>query len=175
MNILKPAFLAIVSLTSSAFSSFAQASVAAAGTATIITPISLIKTTDLSFGNLAVMSTAPGSVIMDPSGTLSTGGAGGVTIPTTTGTTSAATFEVTGAASFTYAISLPAATITLSNGSNSMDISDFTSYPSGTGTLSISGTQTLTIGATLSVTAGQTPGTYTNPATMPVTVNYNTN
>jgi len=52
-----------------------------------------------------------------------------------------------------------------------MDADNFTSTPSGTGTLS-SGTQNLTVGATLNVAAAQTPGVYTS-GNFNVTVNYN--
>ena len=153
-------------------SSFAQATATASASATIITPISITKTIDLNFGNVAVSATTGGTVILDPTGSRTTGG-GGVTLPATTGTVAAASFDVAGAASFTYAITLPTSTVTISSGSNSMNVTTFTSLPSATGTLSSGGTQTLTVGATLAVAAGQAPGSYTNTTAIPVTVNYN--
>ena len=154
-------------------SSFAQSTATASASATIITPISITKTIDLNFGNVAVSATTGGTVILDPSGARTTGGGGGVTLPATTGTVAAASFDVAGAASFTYAITLPSTTVTISSGSNSMNVTSFTSSPASTGTLSTGGTQTLTVGATLAVAAGQAPGVYTNATGIPVTVNYN--
>ena len=154
-------------------SSFAQSTATASASATIITPISITKTIDLNFGNIAVSATTGGTVILDATGSRTTGGGGGVTLPATTGTVAAASFDVAGAASFTYAITLPSSVVTITSGSNSMDVTSFTSIPSATGTLSTGGTQTLTVGATLAVAAGQAPGSYTNATGIPVTVNYN--
>jgi hypothetical protein len=154
-------------------SSFAQSTATASASATIITPISITKTIDLNFGNIAVSATTGGTVILDAAGTRTTGGAGGVTLPATTGTVAAASFDVAGAASFTYAITLPSSPVAITSGSNSMDVTSFVSSPSLTGTLSTSGTQTLTVGASLAVAAGQAPGNYTNATGIPVTVNYN--
>ena len=153
-------------------SSFAQASATAAASATIITPISIVKNVDLNFGNVAVSASLAGTVVLAPAGTRTTGGAGGVTLPVENGTVAAASFTVSGQATFTYAITLPT-TATISSGSNTMTVSTFTSTPATTGTLSSGGTQTLLVGATLNVTAGQASGTYTNSTGVPVTVNYN--
>jgi hypothetical protein len=155
-------------------SSFAQATATASASATIITPISITKTIDLNFGNIAVSASTGGTVILDATGSRTTGGAGGVTLPATTGTVAAASFDVAGAASFTYAVTLPTSTVTISSGSNSMNVTAFTSSLTGSvGTLSSGGTQTFTVGATLAVAAGQAPGLYTNATAIPVTVNYN--
>ena len=153
--------------------SFAQATATASASANIITPISIAKTVDMNFGNVAVSATIAGTAILAPGGTRTTGGAGGVTLPATTGTVSAASFTVSGQASYTYAITLPSTTVTLSSGTNTMGINTFTSSPSATGLLSSGGTQTLTVGATLDVSAGQASGSYTNATAVPVTVNYN--
>ena len=97
------AALAIVS----ANSSFAQATATAAASATIITPITIAKTVDMNFGNVAVSASTAGTVVMSPAGVRSTGGAGGVTLPATSGTVAAASFTVSGQANYTYAITLP--------------------------------------------------------------------
>jgi len=152
---------------------YGQGSTTAQAAATILTPISIAKVNDMNFGNIAVVPTAPGTVILDPSGSVSTGGGGGVTLPITTGTISAASFNVAGAASFTYAITLPTASIAINNGSNVMDLGTFTSSPSGTGLLSSAGAQVLAIGATLSVSAGQPTGIYTASTALVIAVNYN--
>ena len=171
-NIVKVLAIASIAIVS-ANSSFAQASATASATATIITPISIAKNVDMRFGNVAVTAATGGTVILAPAGIRTTGGAGGVTLPATTGTVSAADFTVTGQASYTYAITLPSSA-TLSDGSgHTMTVNAFTSSPSATGTLTSGGTQDLTVGATLTVSAAQASGTYTNATGVPVTVNYN--
>src|ERR1044071_4885539 len=66
--------------------SFAQATATASASANIITPISIAKTVDMNFGNVAVSATIAGTAILAPAGTRTTGGSGGVTLPATTGT-----------------------------------------------------------------------------------------
>jgi len=84
-------------------------------------------------------------------------------------------FDVTGQANFTYSITLPASPaedVTITNGTDNMTVSTFTSTPSGIGTLDGTGAQTLSVGATLNVVGGESSGVYTGgPFT--VTVNYN--
>ena len=164
--------ITVVVLGCASTSSFAQATATAAASATIITPVSITKTVDMNFGNVAVSASNAGTAILAPGGTRTTGGAGGVTLPSTTGTVAAASFTVSGQASYTYAITLPS-TATISSGSNTMTVNAFTSSPATTGALSTGGTQTLNVGATLNVTAGQAAGSYTNSTGVPVTVNYN--
>lgn len=149
-------------------------SVTGNATALLITPIAIVKNVDMDFGNLAVSPSLSGTVVLTPSSTRSTGGSGGVTLPATTGTISAADFTVSGQPGYTYTITLPTSA-TLSDGSgHTMVVNTFTSNPNSTGTLSAgAGTQDLTVGATLNVDAGQIPGTYTNSSAVPVTVNYN--
>ncbi len=171
-NIVKSIAIAAVVIVS-ANSSFAQATATASASANIITPISIVKTVDMNFGNVAVSATIAGTAVLAPAGTRTTGGAGGVTLPATTGTVTAATFTVSGQASYTYAITLPSSCSIADGSSHTMTVNAFTSSPSATGTLSTGGTQTLTVGATLNVAAAQASGTYTNSTGVPVTVNYN--
>ena len=171
-NIIKAIATSVVVLAATN-SSFAQATATASASATIITPISIVKTVDMNFGNVAVSATIAGTAVLAPAGTRTTGGAGGVTLPATNGTVTAATFTVSGQASYTYAITLPS-TCTITDGSsNTMVVNGFTSNPSATGTLSTGGSQTLTVGATLNVAAAQPSGAYTNATGVPVIVNYN--
>jgi len=156
-----------------ALHSFAQSYVVTTVSASVITPISIIKNVDMSFGNVAVSVSAPGSAILSPTGSRSTGGSGGVTLPTTTGIVSAASFTVAGQANYTYAITLPSACVINDASGNTITGNSFTSTPATSGTLSVSGTQVLNIGATLNFAAGQPPGSYTNASGLPVTVNYN--
>jgi len=153
-------------------SSFAQATATASASATIITPITIVKNVDMNFGNVAVSASLAGTVVLVPAGTRTTGGAGGVTLPSTTGTVAGADFTVSGQGSYTYAITLPT-TVNITSGSNTMTVNTFTSSPATTGTLSTGGTQDLKVGATLNVSAAQAAGTYTNSTAVPVTVNYN--
>jgi Domain of unknown function (DUF4402) len=169
-NITKVLVIAAIAIVS-ANSSFAQATATAAASATIITPITIVKNVDMNFGNVAVSATAGGTVILDPASSRTTGGTG-VTLPATTGTVAAASFTVSGQSGYTYAITLPASCTISDASSHSMTVNAFTSNPSGTGLLT-SGSQTLTVGATLNVSAAQAAGTYTNATGVPVTVNYN--
>ena len=171
-NIVKVIAVAAIVLGASSTSSFAQASATAAASANIITPITIVKTVDMNFGNVDVSATTAGTAVLAPAGTRTTGGAGGVTLPATTGTVAAASFTVSGQASYTYAITLPS-TCTITSSGHTMTVNAFTSYPSSIGTLSGTGSQTLTVGATLNVAAGQASGAYTNATGVPVTVNYN--
>ena len=162
--------LALILILGFGSASFGQATATATATATIVTPISISKNADMSFGNIAVQSGTGGTVVLDPAGTRTR--TSGVTLPATTGTVSAASFTVNGTGSYTYAITLPTTvTLTHSGGVQTMSAGTFTSNPSGTGALS-SGTQDIAVGATLTVAAGQLAGVYTS-GNFNVTVNYN--
>ncbi len=150
---------------------FAQVSATATASATIVTPIAIANASDMDFGNLAVSAT-PGTVILTPAAARSV--TGGVSLPATTGTVTAASFNVTGQASFTYSITLPAGATTItSGGGQTMTVDTWTSNPTPTGTLDGTGAQTLSVGATLNVAAGQAAGTYVSGTPFTVTVNYN--
>jgi hypothetical protein len=149
---------------------FAQVSATSTASATIVGPIAIANTAALNFGNVAVNATA-GTVVINPAGVRSV--TGGCTLPAITGSPAAASFNVTGAANYTYAITLPSAATTISSGANNMTVDAWTSTPSSTGTLSAAGAQTLTVGATLHVAGSQAAGTYTSATPFTVTVNYN--
>lgn len=147
----------------------AQSTASASASATIISPISITKTLDLDFGNVAA-SGAAGTVVITPAGTRST--TGGVSLPVIAGTVTSASFNVAGQGNYTYAITLPASVV-ISSGANNMTVDAFTSTPTATGTLSAGGTQTVNVGATLNVNASQASGLYTSGTPFDVTVNYN--
>jgi hypothetical protein len=147
-----------------------QETATATATATIVTPISIVKDVDMNFGNVAVQSTTAGTVVLAPAGTRTR--TGGVTLPTTAGTVTAASFTVSGTSGYTYAITLPSTALTITSGANTMTVTTFTSDPSGTGTLT-AGEQVVNVGATLNVGAGQPAGTYVSATPFDVTVNYN--
>ena len=148
----------------------AQVSATATASATIVGPIGIANTANMNFGNVAVSAVA-GTVVMTPAAVRST--TGGCTLPVVTGTVAAGAFNVTGAAAYTYAITLPAAATTITFGANTMTVDTWTSTPSGTGTLSAGGSQALTVGGTLHVGASQAAGTYISGTPFTVTVNYN--
>lgn len=153
--------------------SFGQETATATATGTIVTPIAIANAGDLNFGNVAVQSVLGGTVILAADGTRTTGGAGGVTLPASAGTVSAAHFDVTGTANYTYTITLPTTATTVTSAGNIMTVDNFTSTPTSDGTLDGSGAQTIDVGATLNVAAGQPAGEYTSTIPFNVTVNYN--
>lgn len=163
--------LAIVMLSFGA-ATFAQVSATATATANIVTPIAIVNTTNMNFGNLAVSPTVAGTVVLPaglaPTRTLT----GGVTLMTG-GTITAAAFTVTGLVDATYSISLPASA-SLTGPGAPMLADAFVSTPTvlAGGVLTL-GTQTLYVGATLNVGAAQVAGSYTTVTPFTVTVNYN--
>lgn len=166
-------FLIVTALIGFSMSASAQATGSAIATGTIVTPISIVKVDDMNFGNVAVSAATAGTVVMTPEGGTST--TGGVTLPATAGTVSAASFTVSGEGTYTYAITLPTTDYTVTHTTipaSTMAVNAFTSTPTGTGALT-AGSQTLNVGATLNVDAGETAGTYTNATGFDVTVNYN--
>jgi len=126
----------------------------------------------MNFGNVAV-STAAGTVVLAPAGSRTK--TGGVTLPATAGTVTAASFTVTGTPNYTYAITLPstATTITRGGGTETMTVDNWSSSPATTGTLSSGGSETLTVGGTLNVGGSQVAGTYVSGTSFNVIVNYN--
>ena len=142
-----------------------QATGTANASATIVTPISIVKAGDLAFGNI-VASAAGGTVTVGTNGQATRTG---VAAPSIVGTVTAAQFKVTGMSGSTYAISLPANdAIILKSGENEMKLTGFSNNATKVLT---DGSETFYVGATLNVGANQAAGSYT--ATFPVVVNYN--
>jgi hypothetical protein len=144
--------------------------------ATIITPLTITKTVDMKFGNIAVNATA-GTVVLLPAGTRSSNGGVTLTNQGVANSPTAAQFNVTGLLSGTYTITLPTTDYIITNttgtGAETMKVNAFSSTPATTGALSVGGTQTIQVGATLNVGASQVAGVYTAATGFPVTVNYN--
>jgi hypothetical protein len=134
-------------------------------------PISIIKNTDMNFGTMAVSSFS-GTVVLSTSGSRTA--SGGVFLPSSTGTVTAAQFTVSGEPNYTYAITLPADFTLYESGVGpaSILVNAFSSTPYATGTLT-AGTETVLVGATLNAGASQAAGSYTNAAGLEVIVNYN--
>jgi hypothetical protein len=148
----------------------AVTSTAALASATILTPIAIVKNADLNFGNVIASATA-GTIVYATDGTRTANL--GASLHSTAGSPSIAQFTVSGSAGFSFSVSVPAS-ITLTSGSNgpTMGVSilkDFgTSENLGDG-----GTKVLKVGGTLSLAANQAAGSYTNSSDLKVTVNYN--
>ena len=171
MNKIK--FLAILAIAAFSNIANAQSTTSASATATIVTPIAITKVTDMNFGNVAVTTNA-GTVVLPTSGPRTA--TGGVTLPAKDGTITAASFSVTGTADYGYTINLPSNAVTLTNTDSSatMTISNFTSsLLTGSSILNGSGNSSFTVGGTLNVAAGQVAGIYTNDKAITVSVNYN--
>ena len=158
------AAVALVSSTSTLHA--AQASSNAS--AEVMTPIAIANTAALRFGKFSALT--GGTVVISAAGARS---ATGAVVLSSTNAGGAASFDVSGDANATYAITLPNnATITHSvDNTKTMSIGTFTSNPSGTGTLSAGGAQVLSVGATLTVGNAQTTGSYSG--TFDVSVEYN--
>ncbi len=151
----------------------AQSTATSSATATIVTPISIVKDIDMNFGNIAVTNNG-GNVVLAAAGTRTA--TGGVTLPVVAGTVSAAAFTVSGQSAYTYDITLPTGNIVLSSGANSMNINTFTSsigLTAGALSTGSTGSQSFSVGATINVNANQVAGTYTTSTPFNVTVNYN--
>jgi hypothetical protein len=138
-------------------------------TAEILTALSVtVDPTDntLNFGQIAPGASAA-NVVVAPDGS--------VTCPTSvicSGATDAPTFDVLGSANALVYITFTNASETLSNGTDSMTVSDFTTdQTSDQITLDGSGNGSFTVGGTLAVAASQAAGVYTG--TLEVNVAYN--
>jgi len=148
-----------------------SASATAKATATIVAPIKISKTSDLSFGNI-VAGSSSGTVKIETDNARSH--SGDVTLPALSpGTITAAQFTVSGLPNASYSIAVPASIIiTREGGTEIMVVDNITTTPTTSGTLSENGEQTIKIGATLHVEANQAIGTYENANEMTVTVAY---
>jgi len=151
-----------------ATASFAQTTATTNASATIVGTLTLTKTADLQFGNLSSpVGASTVTIAADASST--TTPAGGIALLGGVSRT-AATYHVTGTATATYAITLPAGSIPL----GTMTVDNFVSSYAGTaniGTIQGTATDDFIVGATLNVGAGQAPGVYTG--TYDVSIAYN--
>jgi Mat/Ecp fimbriae major subunit len=141
-------------------SNAAQAATATADArATILTQVTVVKTSDLDFGTIAV-GTSGGNVVVTP------GGSGTCTAGLVcSGTKTAANFTVTGVLGQTVGVSLPA-NVTLTSGTNSMTAT----LNSSATAIVLDGTDAFSVGGDLAVSATQAAGAYVG--TFTATVNY---
>lgn len=165
----------IILMTGLAGKAFAQATENTAAGAVIITPITISETSALHFGVMAVLAGTPGTCVLSTQGVRTA--TGGVNLSAQAPAAANAAYDVTGAVSTTYAITLPA-TITVNDGAtHTMTIGTLLARTASagsdglTGTLDGSGNDSFTVGGTLSVPAAQTAGVYSG--TFDVTIAYN--
>lgn len=168
----KKLFTLAIAVTGFSAAAIAQNNTATAtASATIITPITITKLTDMSFGNV-VSNTTGGTIVLSPASARTQTG---IQLPATTGTVAAASFKVEGQAGYAYSVTLPTAAyeITTGTGADETEKMTLTDFISDTTGIITGGTQTLNVGATLNVVANQSAGTYTSATPINVTVNYN--
>lgn len=149
-------------------SSFAQLSATSTAAAVIIAPLTITNTVGLHFGTV-MRGTTAGTVELTTAGVRTP--TGGVTLSPAVPTLTVASFTITGEPNRAYTITLPAADVTITDGTNNMIVNTFVSNPAaGTYTPAV-GSTTLLVGATLNVLANQPSGTYNG--SFDVSVNYN--
>lgn len=161
-------FLAVFAPLVPAVASAAPAvSSTATGTAAILSPLSVIKNSDMDFGTLVV--TGAGTAVIDPvSRSVST--TGGVT---KSGTAAhPATFISTGSKNAVVHIKLPTNPITLTRvgGTETLTVSTWTLDGATNRRIPGNSTFMFAVGATANVAAGQVAGTYAG--TFTITVQY---
>lgn len=143
---------------------------------TIVPRLSLVKTSDLDFGQIMASSTTAGSVTVSPTGARSAGGGASLA----GGSATAGAFTGFGARNqlVTFAFGAPSVVLTRAGGTQTMTADTFTMAPSTAGGLnqlgnsgrwriiSNSGLFTLPVGATLRVGPAQAPGDYVGTFTL---------
>lgn len=153
--------------------SYGQSSTATASSnAYIVTPISISKEVDLDFGKISPGATGGTVALPAVSGTPTRTPSGDVLLPVITGTVTAAQFDVSGEADFTYSITLPSngTVIMVHNVTDQIPVNYFNSSIGGSGLLDGTGQQSFYVGATAVISAAQPSGAYT--ADFDVTVAY---
>jgi hypothetical protein len=178
-NLLLAAIVILFSFTGS-LQAQTSATVTTSAGAVLIVPTALTQTAPLHFGTINLVSIAAGTCIFSTSGvrTFTGGLSGSASVPVATN----AAYTVTGKMSQTYAVTLPAAAITIKIGSSvaapdNMTVSAFTARFLGTpvdaltSKLSVTGTDSFVVGATLTSMASQNAGIYAG--TFTVSIDYN--
>jgi len=138
--------------------------------AKILVGMTITEGTSMHFGTMTVPSTiaevdlAVGGDVSIASGTL--------TLLAQAPTSKAADYYISGDNDATYVITLPTnGTVSITDGSNPMQVIDFISSVGTTSTLDFSGMDYFSVGATLQLANAQPAGTYTG--TFDVSVAYN--
>lgn len=144
--------------------------VSGSASAVVTAPIRLVAVSPLQFGTM-LQSQVGGTITIAPSGTVTTtGDMGTARAIAQPSPPAAATFNVTGLAGTLFTAS-GVSQVTISNGSSTMTVGQFTINSSFSGgQIGNNGATTFNIGGTLTVAPGQAIGTYTG--TFPITVAY---
>lgn len=130
--------------------------------------LQLTKVRDIDFGSATPSVLQNGYITLSPTGLHQVNG--GIAAYDPTGA-QPAQYTVSGVPSAPFAVMFSASTIYLSNGTQTLMISDFVIENGPTQVLGLDGTAQFRVGANLYVGAAQMPGTYTG--TFSVTVAYN--
>ncbi len=150
------------------FHAFAQATAYANIYATVVAPIGIEKTADLTFSEITSTKNN-NTVVLDTDNRLTVSSVE----PVRNGKGTVASFSVTGSNQSTFDVTLPKETFTISDkGSNNMRISNFTSTSTLQNTLQ-GNSNVIKIGATLHVPENQSAGNYNAQNPFLVTLNYN--
>lgn len=166
-TLLLPASLSLFALCGVSTQAAAQVGSSANATTTVVDPAAIAKISDLDFGTIDANSESS-TIVMTPHETAGNNGASD-----SGSAASLAAIHISGANDQSYSISLPrqARTLSRQNGTDTVSVHGFTSdLPEG---MLVSGNREVRIGATLSLNDEQAPGTYTDEAGIPVTINYN--
>jgi hypothetical protein len=142
------------------------ANVTANASANVLAPLAIATgTNSMDFGDVAGDASVDTTVVLTTAGATSSPDGAAVG-----GSPTAGDFDVTGAGTLAYDITLPAdGVVTLTGSGAPMSVDSFTDSAGGTSSLT-AGTDSFTVGATLTINSGQTAGLYTG--TYDVTVNY---
>ena len=156
-----------------AFTSTAQAqtsaTASAAGTVTVLDPITASKITDLSFGTIVKPLSGIATVSINPAGTRTITGAAAVN----GASVSSANFAVIGIGGSAYSISVPSS-FTMTSGGNNLVVNTIDGSGGGgtlSGVNSAASTATFGVGGAFNLSTSTASGAYTGNFT--VTASYN--
>lgn len=162
--------IAILGFTSA---SFAQSSATATSTAELLTPLSIIKDIDLSFGRIASSATA-GTAAIEASEVGTRTVTNGVAA--LGGSPSPAKFTVTGAKDQYYGMVTPPSTIQLTNesdGTKKLDlVLTYSNNAKESRKFDSNGKNIFYVGGSINIPAGTIAGIYSNATGLTVTVAY---
>lgn len=149
----------------------AQNKVSASVSATIVTPIQIVKNSDIDFGSFTTNGEF-GTLVLGADGKGDRVGSSNIGLPNDSAKTArAAGFTITGQGDFAYNLILPTTDYLIYNGAESMIINGFTSSASK---VLVDGKEVIYLGATLHVGAGQSVGAYSSLGSgIEIVVNYN--
>ena len=164
--------LLFIALTCGFLSSVAaQTSASASVSANVVTPIQIVKNSDIDFGSFATNG-GVGTLVLGADVTGGRVASSNITMPNGSAINAkAAGFTITGQNSFAYNLILPTTDYLIYNGESTMVVNGFTSSASK---VISSEEEIIYLGATLNVDADQPVGTYTSAGSVvEVIVNYN--